>query len=297
MPCAASPPMTFCHENVVTSSLSQGRSCAKAALVASQIVSPARSDGIAFPFGSRTPDVVPFHVKTTSVSKSTPARSTISPYSAVLTSASSLSCFTASVTQPAPKLSQAIIVQGRAPSIDHIAISTAPVSEAGTMPMRYSAGTPRIARVSSIAAFSLALPTAARCERPRAASDSLSSEKTGGLAQGPEEKRGLAGRADGLRTVSCDAGGVIAIYAILPDKRPSLGRGVPPPRLCAGHQRCKSENADDASHRATEPVSRSGSGPRQRLARATQTDVPGTHFPNEKTTDPLPLASGLLAAP
>jgi hypothetical protein len=40
------------------------------------------------------------------------------------------------VTQPAPKLSQASIVQGRAPSIDHIAISTAPVSEAGTIPMR-----------------------------------------------------------------------------------------------------------------------------------------------------------------
>jgi hypothetical protein len=41
----------------------------------------------------------------------------------------------------------------------------------------------------------------------------------GGLAQGPEEKRGLAGR---------DAGCSIAINAILSDMRPSLGKGVPP---------------------------------------------------------------------
>jgi hypothetical protein len=43
------------------------------------------------------------------------------------------------------------------------------------------------------------------------------------LAQGPEEKRGLAGR---------DAGYSIAINAILSDMRPSLGKGVPPPDLC-----------------------------------------------------------------
>ena len=67
MPCAASPPITFCQEKVVTSSLSQGRSCAKAAEVASQIVRPARSAGIAAPSGNRTPEVVPFQVKTTSV--------------------------------------------------------------------------------------------------------------------------------------------------------------------------------------------------------------------------------------
>jgi hypothetical protein len=43
---------------------------------------------------------------------------------------------TTSVTQPSPKLSQASIVTGLGPSIDHIAISTAPVSEPGTMPIR-----------------------------------------------------------------------------------------------------------------------------------------------------------------
>ncbi len=40
----------------------------------------------------------------------------------------------------------------------------------------------------------------------------------GGLAQGPEEKRGFAGRV---------AGFAIAIAGILTDMRPSLGKGVP----------------------------------------------------------------------
>jgi hypothetical protein len=66
MPCAASPPSTFCQEKVVTSSLSQGRSIAKAAEVASHSVRPARSAGIASPEGIRTPEVVPFQVKQTS---------------------------------------------------------------------------------------------------------------------------------------------------------------------------------------------------------------------------------------
>ena len=79
MPCAPSPPSTFCQEKVTTSSLSHGRSIAKAAEVASQIVSPLRLAGIESPFGSRTPDVVPFQVNTTSASKSTVAKSTIWP--------------------------------------------------------------------------------------------------------------------------------------------------------------------------------------------------------------------------
>jgi len=44
----------------------------------------------------------------------------------------------------------------------------------------------------------------------------------GGLAQGPEENRGFAGRV---------AGCTIAIDAILSDMRPSLGKGVPPTDL------------------------------------------------------------------
>jgi len=79
MPCAASPPSTFCQEKVVTSSLSHGRRCAKAAEVASQIVSPLRSAAIQSPLGTRTPEVVPFQVNTTSSSQLTAERSGSAP--------------------------------------------------------------------------------------------------------------------------------------------------------------------------------------------------------------------------
>ena len=79
MPWAASPPSAFCQENVTTSSLAKSSGCANAAEVASQIVKPWRSAGIQLAFGTRTPDVVPFQVNTTSVAKSTLARSGNSP--------------------------------------------------------------------------------------------------------------------------------------------------------------------------------------------------------------------------
>jgi hypothetical protein len=66
MPWAASPPSTFCQEKVVTSSFGQSRRWAKAAEVASQIVRPSRSSAIQSASTTRTPDVVPFQVKTTS---------------------------------------------------------------------------------------------------------------------------------------------------------------------------------------------------------------------------------------
>src|SRR5215213_6757224 len=137
MPCAASPPSAFCHENVTTSSLAQSSVCANAAEVASQIVTPSRSAAIQSAFGTRTPEVVPFQVNTMSDLGSTFERSGRCPYGALTSDTSfSLSCLATSVTQPSPNDSQAIIVTGLGPSIDHIAISTAPVSEAGTMPMR-----------------------------------------------------------------------------------------------------------------------------------------------------------------
>ena len=138
MPWAASPPSTFCQEKVTTSSFGQSSACAKAAEVASQIVSPSRSAAIQSASGTFTPEVVPFQVKTTSrVRVSTAWRSTMSPYSAFMMRASaSLSSFETSVTQVEPNDSQASMSTGRAPSRLHIAISTAPVSEAGTMPMR-----------------------------------------------------------------------------------------------------------------------------------------------------------------
>ena len=79
MPCAASPPSAFCQEKVTTSSLSKGSGWAKAADVASQIVSPERSAAIQSPSGTRTPEVVPFQVNITSWLKSTASRSASLP--------------------------------------------------------------------------------------------------------------------------------------------------------------------------------------------------------------------------
>ena len=106
------------------------------------MTSPARSAAIQSPSATRTPDVVPFHVNTTSRSKSTCARSGRAPYAAVSARASSFSCLVASVIQPSPKLSHASRSTGRSPSRFHIAISTAPVSDAGTMPSFQSSGMP-----------------------------------------------------------------------------------------------------------------------------------------------------------
>ena len=101
------------------------------------MVRPWRSAAIQSAFCTRTPEVVPFQVNTTSLAGSTLDRSGSSPYGALSTVMSlSLSSFLTSLTQPSPNDSQAIMVTGRGPSIDHSAISTAPVSDAGTMPMR-----------------------------------------------------------------------------------------------------------------------------------------------------------------
>jgi len=56
----------FCQEKVATSSFGQSMSIANAADVASQMVRPCRSFLIQSPLGTRTPEVVPFHRKTTS---------------------------------------------------------------------------------------------------------------------------------------------------------------------------------------------------------------------------------------
>src|SRR5437899_7259677 len=74
-PCPPSPPNDFCQDHVATSSLSHGSRIAKTAEVASQIVKPRRSSAIQSPFGTRTPEVVPFHGKTTSRAGSTRERS------------------------------------------------------------------------------------------------------------------------------------------------------------------------------------------------------------------------------
>ena len=79
MPWPPSPPSAFCQLKVATSILSQGRSWAKAAEVASAMVRPSRVSLIQSPSGTLTPEVVPFQVKTTSLAGSTAARSGSSP--------------------------------------------------------------------------------------------------------------------------------------------------------------------------------------------------------------------------
>ena len=137
-PWPPSPPIAFCQEKVVTSSLSQGRSCAKAAEVASQRVRPARSAAIQSPFGhagaggGAVPGEADVGVRADL--REVGERAVVG--ASARRQSASFSCLVASVAQPWPKLSQTSMSTGRAPSIDHIAISKAPVSEAGTMPTR-----------------------------------------------------------------------------------------------------------------------------------------------------------------
>src|SRR5215469_16007404 len=56
---------------------------------------------------------------------------------------------------------------------------------------------PRSARVRSIASLSLAFPGFERCDRPTSAPFKASGVQPGRLAQGPDEKKGRAGRTAG----------------------------------------------------------------------------------------------------
>src|ERR1700692_2826105 len=80
----------------------------------------------------------------------------------------------------------------------HSAISTAPVSEPGTMPSRQPSGMPSILVEREITSASLALGPFARWLRPKAAPSSAAKENPGRLAQGPDEKFGFCGRATGF---------------------------------------------------------------------------------------------------
>ena len=102
-----------------------------------------------------------------------------------------------SAAQASEKLSIASTSTGRGPSRDHSAISTAPVSEAGTMPSFQSAGMPSSACDCAITSPSRARGPAARWLRPSRAPDSAARVKPGRFAQGPEPKFGLRGRSDG----------------------------------------------------------------------------------------------------
>src|SRR5262249_35240012 len=84
-----------------------------------------------------------------------------------------------------------------------------------------------------MARLSFALPILARCERPSAASVSAWRLQPGRLAQGPDEKCGVAGRTAGIGLV---------MSSILPDGRPSVGKGVPSPRIKKHSGRVKNKN-------------------------------------------------------
>src|SRR5512145_284076 len=76
-----------------------------------------------------------------------------------------------------------------------------------------------------MACFRRTLPSLARCERPRNALSRAWRDQPGRLAQGPDEKLGIAGRLAGFKA--------LVMASTLPDRRPSLGRGVPPTLLPA----------------------------------------------------------------
>src|SRR4051812_14409140 len=91
---------------------------------------------------------------------------------------------------------------GRGPSRVHSAISTAPVSDPGTIPSRQPAGIPSSARERSITSSRRALGPEARWLRASIAPSSAASDQPGRLAQGPEEKFGLWGRRRGRRSAA-----------------------------------------------------------------------------------------------
>ena len=80
------------------------------------------------------------------------------------------------------------IAKPRGPSNDQSAISTAPVSEAGVMAIKWLSGIRRISRVPSITASRRALASGARWERPSSAPANTAGDQPGRLAHGPEEK-------------------------------------------------------------------------------------------------------------
>ena len=208
MPCAASPPSTFCQDQVTTSSLSQGSVHGEGGRgrVADHQALRDR------PRSSRRPATArPRWCRSRRTRRHASGRPRSAPAArrraAVMHARIGELELLDDVGRPA--LGKALMRQHvdrpRAPSIDHSAISTAPVSEAGTMPSCQSAGMPSRARERLMTSAMRALGSAARWLRPSMAPDNASSEKPGRLAQGPDEKSGLLGRVAGRGMPWADA--------------------------------------------------------------------------------------------
>ena len=201
IPCPASPPSAFCQDQVTTSSRSQGSSIAKAAEVASQITSPSprRSHGPSVKPRAGGRAVPGEHHDRASGSMAVQVRQAARIRRRGCGSRGSFRC-SADVGGPLGGESSRTrrTSTGRGPSSDHSAISTAPVSEAGTMPSFQSAGMPSRAADRSITSANCARDAGARWLRPSIAVSRDAAVHPGRLAHGPEEKHGLAGRRVGL---------------------------------------------------------------------------------------------------
>ena len=208
MPCAPSPPSTFCQEKVTTSSLAKSRFCAKAAEVASQMVRPLRSAGMKSPFGTRTPEVVPFQVKTTSRSKSTCGE--IGQLAIGRLDGADVGELQLLDHIGHPAVAEAFpgehVDAARAEQRPHRHLDGAGVggrhdadAVVGRHLQHFAGQVDRLLRAWSCRSWRGASGRAA-------AFCSASSDQPGRLAQGPEEKLGFAGRSPGLVSV------VIVVY-------------------------------------------------------------------------------------
>ena len=184
----ASPPSTFCQDQVTTSSFAQGRSMAKTAEVASQMVSPSWASGIQSPSGTRTPEVVPFQVKTTSRSESTWRRDRAARRRAPRAADVRELQLLGDVGDPAlaeglpgQHIDAARAQQRPQRHLDRAGIGAGDDAE----PVVGGHAEDRPAAVDRLGQLRLALLE--RCERPRQASASAAADQPGRLAVGPEE--------------------------------------------------------------------------------------------------------------
>jgi hypothetical protein len=201
--------------------------CAKAAEVASQMVRPLRSAGMKSPLATRTPEVVPFQVKTTSRSKSTLPRGRAARRRAPRTCArrSSFSCLTTSVTQPCAEalpgdhVDAAFAEQRPQRHLDGAGVGGRNDADAVVgRDLENFAG-----QRDGLLELGLADLGAVRAAERRVRR--ASSDQPGRFAQGPEEKLGFAGRSPGLATIVI----VVLSFQIV---GPSLGRGGPRTAIC-----------------------------------------------------------------
>ena len=181
---------------------------------------PARSAGIQSPFGTRTPEVVPFQVKTTSRAKSTCGQ--VRQLAVVGLDGAGVVELELLDDVGDPAEAEALPGEHVDAALRRAATTAPSRRRRYRKPARCRSGsrpgTSSTARVRSMACLSLALPILARCERPSAASADVQ------RPAGP-----LGARTRGIIGIDRPAAGLAKVcHSTLSDRRPSLGRGVPP---------------------------------------------------------------------